>query len=283
MLNIEQKYLEKAYRILMNSPAQRERFEEVNYGVNTPIDAKKLPDVPLGKVILSLDVFEQLLIVNDESERAQAEFTFILTGITERQTVKFDNIVWARNQGNRLEGDFTPLEGNLNSYVKTVLQLGAQNQIILMGHTHPQQLSRFAQDFSLGDMAGFIQFKEDYDFFKNGEIELCGGIMSNLYFNFCFYDYNMQDFYKFDDVVIGLENGEQIQLSCYGRKVNRKDISNKLLAGKENKPGNSFEKSLRQGVPTQEEQRAQAKRRFHLLGRRDNNRDNNRDNGICHR
>ena len=104
-----------------NSYAQRERFENVNYGVNTPIDAKKLDDVPQGKVVLSQNVFEELLKVNDESEKAKAEFSYLLTGITEGQTVKFDNIVWCRNNGDKAEADFTPLLSNLNSYVEMLL------------------------------------------------------------------------------------------------------------------------------------------------------------------
>ena len=48
-------------------------------------------------------------------------------------------------------------------------------------------------------------------------------------FNFCFYDNNVQDFYKFNDVVLELETGEQIPLSCYDRKISRTDIANKML------------------------------------------------------
>ncbi len=262
MTNVKQEYINKTYRTLINSGVQRKRFETVNYGLNTPIDAKKLKDVPRGKVILSQEVFEQLLTVNDESEKARAEFSYILTGITEGQTVKFDNIVWARNQGNSAEADFTPLLGNLNSYIRAVQQIGEQNAIVCNGHTHPKKLSRFAEDFSLADMAGFMQMKEDNAVFKNGNIELCSGIMSDLNFNFCFYDDKMQDFYKFNDVVLELETGEQIPLSCYDRKVSRTDIANKIY-----KPEKSFRDNLRQGVPTlthQSQISIQAQRRLAL-------------------
>lgn len=118
MGSVKQEYINKTYNALLNyqqnSYAQRERFENVNYGVNTPINAKKLDDVPQGKVVLSQNVFEELLKVNDESEKAKAEFSYLLTGITEGQTVKFDNIVWCRNNGDKAEADFTPLLSNLN-------------------------------------------------------------------------------------------------------------------------------------------------------------------------
>lgn len=268
MADIKQEYVNRSYRALLNSEAQRKRFQTANYGLNTPIDAKRLQDVPMGKVVLSQEVFEQLLKVNDESEKAGAEFSYLLTGTTEGQTVKFDNIIWCRNQGNRAEADFTPLLGNLNAYVKSAQQIGEKNAIVCNGHTHPKQLSRYAEDFSLADMAGFMQMKEDNAVFKNGDIELCSGIMSDLNFNFCFYDDRMQDFYKFNDVVLELENGEQMPLSCYDRKVSRTDISDKLLKSVELKPEKSFRDSLRQGAPTLAQQAqlsANAQRRLAFL------------------
>ncbi len=268
MADIKQEYVNRSYRALLNSEAQRKRFQTANYGLNTPIDAKRLQDVPMGKVVLSQEVFEQLLKVNDESEKAGAEFSYLLTGTTEGQTVKFDNIIWCRNQGNREEADFTPLLGNLNAYVKSAQQIGEKNAIVCNGHTHPKQLSRYAEDFSLADMAGFMQMKEDNAVFKNGDIELCSGIMSDLNFNFCFYDDRMQDFYKFNDVVLELENGEQMPLSCYDRKVSRTDISDKLLKSVESKPEKSFRDSLRQGAPTLAQQAqlsANAQRRLVFL------------------
>ncbi len=267
MATVKQEYVNRAYTALMSSEAQRQRFATANYGLNTPIDAKQLDDVPRGKVILNQEVFEQLLTVNDESEKAQAEFSYFLTGTTEGQTVKFDNIVWCRNQGNSTEANFSPLLEDLNAYVRSVQQMGEKNAIVCNGHTHPKQLSRYAEDFSLADMAGFMQMKEDNAVFKNGNIELCSGIMSDLNLNFCFYDDRVQDFYKFNDVVLELETGEQIPLSCYERKVSRTDISNKLMESTEIKPGLSFRDSLRQGVPTLSEQAQislQAQRRLEL-------------------
>lgn len=232
MSTVKEKYLIKTQQSLLNSQtsanAQRERFRNANYGVNTPIDSKALGDVPNGKVILNQEVFKQLLKVNDESEKAQAEFSYLLTGITEGQTVRFDNVVWCRNQGNYVEADFTPLLPNLNSFVKAVKQTGEIQAIVCNGHTHPKNLSKYADDFSLYDMAGFMQMKEDNVVFRNDDISLCGGIMSNLNFNFCFYDTNMQSFYKFNDVILELETGEQIPLSCYDRKINRNEISNAI-------------------------------------------------------
>ena len=249
MASVKQEYINKSYNALINyqqnSMAQRNRFQNANYGVNTPVDAKELDDVPSGKVILSQQVFEELLKVNDESEKVRAEFYYLLTGITEGQTVKFDNVVWCRNQGNSAEADFTPLLPNLNSYVKAVQQLGESNAIVCNGHTHPKNMSAYAEDFSLYDMAGYMQMKEDNAIFKNGTIDLCGGILSDLNFNFCFYDDKMQNFYKFNDVVLELETGEQIPLSCYNRKVSREELANRI-----NNPTNEFRESLRNGVNT---------------------------------
>lgn len=79
MANVKQEYINRTYNALINyqsnANTQRIRFQNANYGVNTPIDAKQLDDVPRGKVVLSEQVFEQLMKVNDESEKAQAEFS----------------------------------------------------------------------------------------------------------------------------------------------------------------------------------------------------------------
>ena len=95
MANVRQEYINRTYNALVNYQsnvnAQRRRFRNSNYGDQTPIDAKQLDNVPKGKVVLNSQVFEQLIQINDESEKAKAEFSYLLTGITEGQTIKFDN------------------------------------------------------------------------------------------------------------------------------------------------------------------------------------------------
>jgi hypothetical protein len=248
MANIKQEYLAETQKALLmrqiNSDAQRRRLVNLNYGVQTPIDAKALDDVPRGKVVLSQEVFKQLQIINDESEKAGAEFAYILTGITEGQTVKFDNIVWCRNKGNAMEADFTPLIPKLKSYIDAVKATGEKQAVVCNGHTHPKSMSAYAKDFSIYDMAGFMQMKEENSVFKKGDISLCGGIMSDLNFNFCFYDNQMQNFYKFNDVVLQLETGEQIPLSCYDRQVSRTQIENAM----QNNQRNAFRETLRVNI-----------------------------------
>ena len=278
MANVKQEYINRTYSALINkqadSMAQRRRFASMNYGLNTPIDAKRLDNMPRGKVVLSQAVFEELLRVNDESEKARAEFSYLLTGTTEGQTVRFDSVVSCENQGNTAEANFSPLLPNLNAYVRGVQQLGETQAVVCNGHTHPKNMSPYAEDFSLADMAGFMQMKEDNRVFKDGTIDLCGGIMSDLNFNFCFYDDKMQSFYKFNDVVLELETGEQIPLSCYDRKINRSDIADKMM-GKEEKQPTSFRDSLRQGAPSLDAQAqfsVQAQRRMELQRNLTNNR-----------
>lgn len=277
MAEVKQEYVNRAYSALINrqsnSMAQRRRFANVNYGLNTPIDAKALDDVPRGKVVLSQSVLEELLKVNDESEKARAEFSYLLTGTTEGQTVRFDNVVWCRNQGHATSANFTPLLPKLNAYVKTVQDLGETQAIVCNGHTHPKSMSAYAEDFSLADMAGFMQMKEDNAVFKNGTIDLCSGIMSDLNFNFCFYDDRMQSFYKFNDVVLELETGEQVPLSCYDRKISRSEISERIMSS-ENRESLSFRDSLRQGAPSlsaQAQLSQQAQRRLALQRELGNN------------
>lgn len=247
MANVKQEYLNRTYQTLMNSNLPEEIDE------NLPTNYRQLDNVPRGKVILSQNVFEQLLKVNDESEKVQAEYSYLLTGITEGQTVRFDNIEWCRNQGNRAEANFDPLLPKLNAYVDTAQRLGETQAIVCNGHTHPKGMSPYAEEFSLYDMAGFMQMKEENQVFKDGTIDLCGGIISDLNFNFCFYDDEMQNFYKFNDVVLELETGEQVPLSCYDRKISRSDIADKMLETVDKQP-TSFRDSLRQGAPTLEEQ-----------------------------
>lgn len=280
---VKQEYLNQAYQALVNyqshSNAQRRRFQKANYGVNTPIDGKALDDVPSGKIVLTQEVFEQLLKVNDESEKAKAEFAYFLTGTTEGQTVKFDNIVWCRNQGNSVEADYTPLLPNLNAYVRAVRQTGEKQAIVCSGHTHPKALSRYAEDFSLYDMAGYMQMKEDNAVFKSGTIDFCGGVMSDLSFNFCFYDDKMKNFYKFNDVVLELESGQQVPLSCYDRKISRTEIADKIMNNRSYQ-SNSFRDSLRQGAPTLSEQAQfsrQAQRRLALQRELGNNQNSNNE------
>ena len=98
--------------------------------------------------------------------------------------------------------------------------------------------------------------------------------MSDLNFNFVFYDDRMQNFYKFNDVVLELETGEQIPLSCYGRKVSRSEIVNRLMDDTE-KTATSFRESLRTGAPSLAEQSQlsiQAQRRLELRRNLTNNR-----------
>lgn len=162
----------------------------------------------------------------------------------------------------------------MNSYVKAVQEMGVKHAIVCNGHTHPKDLSTYAEDFSLYDMAGYMQMKEENKVFKEVAIDLCGGIMSDLNFNFVFYDDRMQNFYKFNDVVLELKTGEQIPLSCYGRKVSRSEIVNRLMNDTE-KTATSFRESLRTGTPLLAEQSQlsiQAQRRIELRRNLTNNR-----------
>lgn len=259
MARAKREYLNRTYQTLINP-----NLPDYEINGNLPANYRQLANVPRGKVILSQNVFKELLKVNDESEMVQAEYSYLLTGITEGQTVRFDNIQWCRNQGNRAEANFDPLLGNLNAYVNTAQRLGETQAIVCTGHTHPKGMSPYAEEFSLADMAGFMQMKEDNPVFKSGTIDLCGGIMTDLNFNFCFYYDKMQDFYKFNDVVLELETGEQIPLSCYDRKISRTDIADKMMETVEKQPA-TFRESLRQGAPTLAQQ-AQFSAEFSLQG-----------------
>ena len=243
MPSVKQEYLYRTYQTLISPNVP----DSING--NLPTDYRQLDNVPRGKVILSQNVFKELLKVNDESEKAQADYAYLLTGITEGQTVRFDNIEWCRNQGNRAEANFAPLATYLNAYLDTAQRSGETQAIVCNGHTHPKGMSPFVEEFSLADMAGFMQVKEENPVFRNGTIDLVGGIMSDLNFNFCFYDYRMQDFYKFNDVVLELETGEQIPLSCYDRKISRSDIADKMMETVQRQP-TTFRESLRKGAPT---------------------------------
>ena len=75
----------------------------------------------------------------------------------------------------------------------------------------------------------------------------------------------LQNFYKFNDVILELETGEKIPLSCYDRKISIEELASRI-----NNPQNQFRQGLRGSVydvPVEHENEVE-----------DNSRDRNIDN-----
>ena len=95
------------------------------------------------------------------------------------------------------------IDNNLNS-----------NFVVCHGHSHPS-ISKFHQNFSLGDFASYIEMNQNNSAFRNKQIELTSCLVTSTGdINFLFYDNISDNFYRFTNVYVRKENGLR-SVNCY--------------------------------------------------------------------
>ncbi len=191
----------------------KSRLMDNRFGESSPIDNKKLPNMPRGSaVVISKEVKQVLDLIQELTAEERIEIPFLLCGKNEGQVVYFDKVVAGSSGLSGTEADFSSLVPDLQEFINKSPKNGTD--IVAHGHSHPKSINNYHLNFSLGDMNAYKNFRLDNPVFATGKIELCSCLLTGGNYNFLFFDGN--DYYKFEHVYVQDKNGNIVeQLPCY--------------------------------------------------------------------
>ena len=185
------------------------------YGEMTPINSDIIIDMPSSEIILSEQVYEMLLAVQDVTNETNQEFPFFLYGKeTSNNQIEFTEFVSSSNNRQSVEASFNQdMIENLQNRINGNLNNGL---VVCHGHSHPP-IGNFHQNFSLGDFTSYIQMNQDNPVFKNKQVELTSCLVTSTGdINFVFYDNLNDNFYRFTNVFVKDKDNNMTPVNCYG-------------------------------------------------------------------
>lgn len=185
------------------------------YGEMTPINSDIINNMPSSQIVLSEEVYEMLLAVQEATVSTNQEFPFFLYGKeTENNTIEFTEFISASNNRQNAEASFnTTMINNLQNRINGNLNNGL---VVCHGHSHPP-IGNFHQNFSLGDFTSYMQMNQENSIFKNKQVELTSCLVTSTGdINFVFYDNASQNFYRFTNVFVRGKDNNYTPVNCYG-------------------------------------------------------------------
>ena len=185
------------------------------YGEMTPINSNIVNNMPNAQIILSEQVYEMLLAIQEATNSTNQEFPFFLYGKeVGNNRIEFTEFMSASNNRQNAEASFNDtMINNLQNRINGNLNNGL---VVCHGHSHPP-IGNFHQNFSLGDFTSFMQMNEENPVFKNRQVELTSCLVTSTGdINFVFYDNANQNFYRFTNVVVKDKNNNLTPVNCYG-------------------------------------------------------------------
>lgn len=186
-----------------------------SYDEMTPINSDIINNMPNDQIVLSEEVYEMLLAVQEATLSTNQEFPFFLYGKeVGNNQIEFNEFMSASNNRQNAEASFNQtMINNLQSRINGNLNNGL---VVCHGHSHPP-IGNFHQNFSLGDFTSFMQMNEDNSVFKNRQVELTSCLVTSTGdINFVFYDNVNQNFYRFTNVVVKGKDNSYRPVNCYG-------------------------------------------------------------------
>lgn len=194
-----------------------------DYGEMAPINSDIVNNMPNAQIVLSEQVYEMLLAIQEATNSTNQEFPFFLYGkeIGNNQ-IEFTEFMSASNNRQTIEANFNQtMINNLQNRINGNLNNGL---VVCHGHSHPP-IGNFHQNFSLGDFTSFMQMNEENPVFKNRQVELTSCLVTSTGdINFIFYDNTNQNFYRFTNVMVKGKDNNYRPVNCYG--LNQKEQLN---------------------------------------------------------
>lgn len=185
------------------------------YGEMTPINSDIINNMPNAQIVLSEEVYEMLLAIQEATNSTNQEFPFFLYGKeVGNNQIEFTEFISASNNRQNAEASFNQtMISNLQNKINGNLNNGL---VVCHGHSHPP-IGNFHQNFSLGDFTSFMQMNEENSVFKNRQVELTSCLVTSTGdINFVFYDNANQNFYRFTNVVVKDIDNNLTPVNCYG-------------------------------------------------------------------
>lgn len=211
--------VQKAKDIMINKNPygiyHKYNFDTYNYGEMTPINSETINNMPNATIILSDKVYGSLQAIQDVTNKEDKEVPFFLYGReTANNTIEFDDFFTNSNRDNRQSTEAVFNQIMIDDLTRRIDNNLNSNFVVCHGHSHPS-ISKFHQNFSLGDFASYIEMNQNNSAFRNKQIELTSClVISTGDINFLFYDNISDNFYRFTNVYVRKENGLR-SVNCY--------------------------------------------------------------------
>ncbi len=215
-----EQYIQRVKDIMINKNPygmyHKQNFDTYSsYGEMTPINSNIINNMPASQIILSEEVYEMLLAVQDVTNSTNHEFPFFLYGKEVADNIiEFNEFISSSNNRQSVEANFNAnMIENLQKKVNSNLNNGF---VVCHGHSHPP-IGSFHQNFSLGDFTSYMQMNQDNPVFKNKQVELTSCLITSTGdINFVFYDNQSNNFYRFINVFVKDKDNNLKPVNCYG-------------------------------------------------------------------
>lgn len=107
-----------------------------SYGEMTPINSDIITDMPNAKIILSEEVYEMLLAVQDVTNETNQKFPFFLYGKeNSNNQIEFTEFISSSNNRQNTEASFN--QDMINNLEKKVYGNLNNGFVVCHGHSHP--------------------------------------------------------------------------------------------------------------------------------------------------
>lgn len=189
-----------------------------NYGYcdeETPINKDIINDMPKAKIILTREVYNWLLAIQEATLSSDKEFPFLLYGYErEKNQIEFSDIMpFSSNRQSRVAVFDSNMQQDLQNKINANKN---RNFVVCHGHSHPLK-GNFYENFSLGDFMAYMEMNESNGVFKNKEVELTGCVVTpSGDINFVYYDNHVKNFYRFTNVYVREKDNTFTSVNCYG-------------------------------------------------------------------
>ena len=182
---------------------------------SAPVNPKYL-QIDSTPIILTNNVYDAIKTIDEYNLNKQKEVPFIIYGKkTKGGAILLDDLYCHFDKLKEDSASIEKLEDFLFARLNVFLQDNMQEQVIVIGHTHPYT-SRISFNYSIADLS-FHLFYYNYNVFSNGyngNLLLSFIKTINQDYNFITYDYTTQTFKTFNKIYLQTKKKEFIPLSA---------------------------------------------------------------------
>lgn len=212
--------------LLVLDPNKDIFYEKMKYNLAVPLYVLQSPVNPFHfenldskhSIILTKQVHEILLVIDNYNFRNQKEVPFILYGkMTKGGAIVFDDIDCDFKKLSDDSASFQNLNEYLNLKLRRFILDDEKNKIICLGHTHPYTGDKVSFSYSLMDLIIHLQLNDNQVFLNPKNNNKVFSLMKSITkdFNFIYYEVEQNRFYKVNKVFLQTKRKEFEPLSAY--------------------------------------------------------------------
>lgn len=213
--------------VLMGDESPNKEFYEKqlkNCGTVSPVEFKNIG--PKCKIVLSEEVNEKLLQIQQTSFKCEKEAAFYLFGIEKDGIIYLNKIIHNFKGNTSYESDYNPIVDSMYNYLQERRDLTYDinnydnkfyTSVICRGHTHLKIENQPTDHFSKRDLIALIKQREKDEIVHFGTRTLSMLLTPTGDYNFIYYENNdlFKGIYKYNNVFVIGTDKKLIKLPAY--------------------------------------------------------------------